>query len=133
MVERHIIRPSAGRMRPKTSESGIFNTNRNRPVSTSMLTRMLVPKPKNAFQSPGVHRTGRFVSDVIDVIKPSYRSMDRFRPVLAPVHALRAVRKILEEKPEAGEAAIHRRDRPPIALSSLASDVPVAAALTFLS
>jgi hypothetical protein len=41
-----------------TSESGIFSTNRNSPVSTSMLTRMLVPKPKNAFQSPGVHKTG---------------------------------------------------------------------------
>jgi hypothetical protein len=26
MVERHIISPSAGRMRPKTSESGIFST-----------------------------------------------------------------------------------------------------------
>jgi hypothetical protein len=45
-------------MRPNTSESGIFSTNRNSPVSTSMLTRMLVPKPKNAFQSPGVHKTG---------------------------------------------------------------------------
>ena len=45
-------------MRPNTSESGIFSTNRNSPVSTSMLTRMLVPKPKKAFQSPGVHRTG---------------------------------------------------------------------------
>ena len=45
-------------MRPNTRESGIFSTNRNRPVSTSMLTRMLVPKPKNAFQSPGVHNTG---------------------------------------------------------------------------
>src|SRR4051812_25219811 len=51
-------------MRPNTSESGIFSTNRNRPVSTSMLTRMLVPKPKNAFQSPGVHNAGRYVVDV---------------------------------------------------------------------
>ncbi len=51
--------PSAGRMRPNTSESGIFNTKRNSPVSTSMLTRMLVPKPKNAFQSPAVHTAGR--------------------------------------------------------------------------
>ena len=32
-------------MRPNTSESGIFSTKRNSPVSTSMLTRMLVPKP----------------------------------------------------------------------------------------
>jgi hypothetical protein len=45
-------------MRPNTSESGIFSTKRNSPVSTSMLTRMLVPKPKKAFQSPGVHNAG---------------------------------------------------------------------------
>ena len=45
-------------MRPNTRLSGIFSTKRNRPVSTSMLTRMLVPNPKNAFQSPGVHNTG---------------------------------------------------------------------------
>ena len=45
-------------MRPNTRLSGIFSTKRNSPVSTSMLTRMLVPKPKNAFQSPGVHNTG---------------------------------------------------------------------------
>src|SRR5215472_10355550 len=47
-------------MRPNTSESGIFSTNRSSPVSTSMLTRMLVPKPKNAFQSPETHNAGRF-------------------------------------------------------------------------
>src|SRR5260370_4431674 len=34
-------------------ESGIFRTKRSRPVSVSTLTRMLVPKPKKAFQSPG--------------------------------------------------------------------------------
>ncbi len=45
-------------MRPKTRLSGIFSTKRSRPVSTSMLTRMLVPKPKKAFQSPGVHKAG---------------------------------------------------------------------------
>ena len=45
-------------MRPNTSESGIFSTKRNNPVSTSMLTRMLVPKPNKAFQSPGVHNAG---------------------------------------------------------------------------
>src|ERR1700745_2815094 len=45
-------------MRPNTSEAGIFSTNRNSPVSTSILTRILVPKPKKAFQSPGVHKTG---------------------------------------------------------------------------
>jgi hypothetical protein len=53
-------------MRPNTIESGIFSTKRNRPVSTSMLTRMLVPKPNRAFQSPGVHNTGLKV-DVPDV------------------------------------------------------------------
>src|SRR6478735_10093785 len=77
MVERHIIRPSAGRMRPNTSESGIFSTKRKRPVRTSMLTRMLVPNPKNAFQSLGVHSAGRFISDAIDVMRPPYRSMAR--------------------------------------------------------
>src|ERR1700745_188300 len=46
-------------MRPNTSESGIFSTKRNSAVSVSMLTRMLVPKPKKAFQSPGVHIFGR--------------------------------------------------------------------------
>src|SRR5689334_25069319 len=45
-------------MRPNTRLSGIFKTKRSRPVSTSMLTRMLVPKPKNAFQSPDVHSAG---------------------------------------------------------------------------
>src|SRR5206468_12290163 len=45
-------------MRPNTRLSGIFSTKRNSPVNTSMLTRMLVPNPKNAFQSPGVHSTG---------------------------------------------------------------------------
>src|SRR3546814_1362963 len=36
--------------------SGSLRTNRNRPVSTSTLTRIFVPKPKKAFQSPGVHQ-----------------------------------------------------------------------------
>ena len=47
--------PSAGRMR-RTRASGIFSTKRSSPVSTSMLTRMLVPKPKKAFQSPATQR-----------------------------------------------------------------------------
>src|SRR4029450_2721094 len=64
-------------MRPNTSESGIFSTKRNRPVSTSMLTRMLVPKPKNAFQSPGVHSTGRFISEAIAVMTCSSRCRER--------------------------------------------------------
>jgi hypothetical protein len=36
----------------------------------------LVPKPKNAFQSPGVHRAGRFIVEAVAVIAPSYRSRD---------------------------------------------------------
>src|SRR4029079_12526615 len=51
-------------MRPNTIESGIFSTKRNRPVSTSMLTRMLVPKPKKALQSPGVQIFGSYVAVV---------------------------------------------------------------------
>src|SRR6476660_4473956 len=51
-------------MRPNTRLSGIFKTKRSRPVSTSMLTRMLVPKPKNAFQSPDVQSAG-LNSDVL--------------------------------------------------------------------
>ena len=58
-------------MRPNTSESGIFSTKRNRPVSTSMLTRMLVPKPKKAFQSVAVHSTGLRVVAVIVARLPS--------------------------------------------------------------
>ena len=59
------MRPSAGKMRPKTIEFGILITNRNSPVSTSMLTRMLVPKPKKALKSPVVHKRGR--NPVVDV------------------------------------------------------------------
>ena len=67
-------------MRPNTSESGIFSTKRNRPVSTSMLTRMLVPKPKKAFQSPGVQSFGLDVAVVAHVPLPVMRCM-RKRPV----------------------------------------------------
>ena len=57
-------------MRPNTSEFGIFSTNRNSPVSTSMLTRMLVPKPKNAFQSVAVHSAGLRVVATIAATPP---------------------------------------------------------------
>src|SRR5689334_14211996 len=53
--------PVAGRIRPKTRSAGIFSTYSMSPVSTSMFTRILVPKPKNAFQSPGVQSGGVFV------------------------------------------------------------------------
>src|ERR1700683_4647414 len=45
-------------MRPKTRLSGIFNTKRSRAVSVSRLTRMFVPNPKKAFQSPGTQSWG---------------------------------------------------------------------------
>ena len=38
---------------------GICSTYWSSPVSTSTLTRMLVPKPKKAFQSPGVQIRAR--------------------------------------------------------------------------
>jgi hypothetical protein len=63
-----------------------------------MFTRMLVPNPKNAFQSPGVHRAGRFISDVIDVMKPSYRSRARLDLFLA--RALSRRKNLEEEKPD---------------------------------
>src|ERR1700745_4161983 len=83
-------------MRPKTSESGIFSTNRKRPVSTSMLTRMLVPNPKNAFQSPAVHKAGRFISDAVAVIIYSYRSGTR----LQIARRAFALRQTVKEKPD---------------------------------
>src|ERR1022692_6717 len=58
MVLMHIIRPAAGKMRLKTRSVGICKTNRSNPVSVSRLTRMLVPKPKKAFQSPGTQIFG---------------------------------------------------------------------------
>jgi hypothetical protein len=66
-------------MRPNTSESGIFSTKRSSPVSTSMLTRMLVPNPKNAFQSPEVHKVGVLVSDAVDVIARSCQLVGSLR------------------------------------------------------
>src|SRR5260221_10583741 len=83
-------------MRPKTSESGIFNTNRNKPVSTSILTRILVPNPKNAFQSPGVHNAGRFISYAVFCLKKKYRSGTRFQIAQGAF----APRQIVKEKPD---------------------------------
>src|SRR6202050_415593 len=45
-------------MRPNTSASGIFSTKRSSPVSTRTLTRILVPNPNKAFQSPGTQNFG---------------------------------------------------------------------------
>src|ERR1700730_14053575 len=83
MVLRHIISPIAGRMRPNTMLSGIFSTKRSRPVSTSMLTRMLVPKPKNAFQSPGTQSFG-LKSAVVTAMSLSSGSMQVPAPRSAP-------------------------------------------------
>ena len=57
-------------MRPNTMMSGIFSTKRKSPVSTSMLTRMLVPKPKKAFQSLGVQSAGRRTAVVMVMSLP---------------------------------------------------------------
>src|ERR1019366_470043 len=54
----HIMSPAAGKMRLNTRSAGICSTNRKRPDRVSRLTRMLVPKPKNAFQSPGTQSFG---------------------------------------------------------------------------
>src|SRR6202012_5328742 len=45
-------------MRVNTIWSGILSTNLSSVESTNRLTRMLVPNPKKAFQSPGVHSFG---------------------------------------------------------------------------
>ena len=50
------------------SSSGILITKRNKPVSTSMLTKMLVPKPKKALKSPGVHIFGRNPAVAVAVV-----------------------------------------------------------------
>ena len=50
--------PAAGKMRLNTSSLGICKTNLSRALSVSRLTRMLVPKPKKAFQSPGTQSLG---------------------------------------------------------------------------
>jgi hypothetical protein len=51
---------------------------------------MLVPNPKNAFQSPAVHKAGRFVSDAIGV-------MTRSSPIKAPSQPARSPRSCLGE------------------------------------
>jgi hypothetical protein len=45
--------------------SGIFNTNRRRAVKVSKLTRIFVPKPKKAFQSPATQSLGLVIVVVI--------------------------------------------------------------------
>src|SRR5690242_904018 len=67
-------------MRPNTSWSGILSTKRKRPVRTSMLTRMLVPNPKKAFQSPGVQMVGRRDLSVTIVIARSRQDGCRDAP-----------------------------------------------------
>src|SRR6202012_5551911 len=66
MVLMHLIMPAAGRMCLKTMSSGIFNTKRSSALSVRRLTRMLVPKPKKAFQSPGTQILGLAMMLVMD-------------------------------------------------------------------
>ena len=51
---------------------GIFKTNNNSPVSVKRLTRMFVPNPKKAFQSPGTQSFGLkevfIFSDFLDMV-----------------------------------------------------------------
>src|ERR1043165_6449213 len=76
-------------MRPNTTESGIFKTNRNRPVSTNMLTRMLVPKPKKAFQSVAVHSTGlRVIAVMARCLRCSLSSKSSGTEANGSVHGL---------------------------------------------
>src|SRR5580693_3343320 len=73
-------------MRPNTSASGIFSTKRSRPVSTSMLTRILVPKPKKAFQSPGTQSLGLKVVSAMSFSPVSRPSTDRRQNVRGAGH-----------------------------------------------
>jgi hypothetical protein len=63
---------------------------------------MLVPNPKNAFQSPAVHRAGRFISDAVAVIICSYRSETRFQSSSARSRAAGEARH-----PDLGIAEVH--------------------------
>src|SRR3546814_10440943 len=79
---------TAGRIRPKMIGSGSLRTNRNRPVSTSTLTRILVPKPKKAFQSPGVHQ-GSFAGPgpvVETLVMMQTPLLERFRGKIGRAH-----------------------------------------------
>ena len=93
-------------MRPNTSSSGIFSTNRSSAVSVSMLTRMLVPKPKNAFQSPFVHRAGLNVVAVAmtSPFVPSKR--DAFRARWAPAPTPPAIPSNPETQPKIPPCAL---------------------------
>src|SRR4051812_14440681 len=57
--------PVAGKTRPKTRSSGIFSTKRRSAVRVSRLTRILVPNPKKAFQSPGTQSLGLAAAVVV--------------------------------------------------------------------
>src|SRR4051794_10494854 len=71
MVLMHIIIPAAGRMRLNTSQSGICSTKRSNALSVSKFTRMLVPNPKKAFQSPGTQSNGLPLSDGSEDFEPA--------------------------------------------------------------
>jgi hypothetical protein len=54
----HIIMPAAGRILWNTNSGGIFRTKRSKPDKVRRLTRIFVPNPKKAFQSPGTQIFG---------------------------------------------------------------------------
>src|SRR5215470_16550079 len=91
------MRPVAGRMRWNTIWSGILSTKRRRPLSTSRLTRMLVPKPKNAFQSPRVQSAG--FTAVVAVIVAPFFSFARLAVSIEGGEHSRRVRYPAEDSP----------------------------------
>src|SRR5580700_8093957 len=102
-------------MRWKTSSSGILRTKRNRPVSTSKLTRILVPNPKNAFQSPGVHNFGS--SAGVDVTS-AMGSSSSFLLVARPLESV-VVRQCLKDP----RGVRHPPENPALRLDHLQGDV----------
>src|SRR5689334_18550663 len=103
--------PVAGMMRPNTSSSGSFNTKRSNPVNVSRLTRMLVPKPKKAFQSPGVQMATLF--SLVMVLSSRKRGQDRARvghPAKDPTLGFDHSQPHLMELGKVRTAAIARHD-----------------------
>src|SRR4051812_987592 len=94
----HIIIPAAGRMRLKTSQSGIWRTKRSSALRVNRLTRMLVPKPKKAFQSPGTQSNGLPVKDGSEDFEPAVVVM-----ALAPSRSRALGRERLQDSRRVGD------------------------------
>jgi hypothetical protein len=93
-------------------------TNRNRIVSVNMLVRMLVPKPKNAFQSPGVNSFG--LNPVVDVVDVIARSPPALR---AAVRSMQKPDPADNALPDCCEQRLRRdRLRPPAQIFAIIHD-----------